>query len=188
MKKIGDDGRSIRPRIAPKGVKMAVLRTIREEDAGQFLNLCLQLDEETHFMMLEPGERTTTVEQQRERIRQVLALANQTILVAEGDGRLVGYIAGMGGEYHRNAKTVHIVIGILQSYSGQGIGKRLFQALEEWAVGQGIHRLELTVMTHNQRGIALYERMGFQVEGVKRDDLFVDGGYIDQYMMAKLLG
>jgi RimJ/RimL family protein N-acetyltransferase len=166
---------------------MADLRTIREEDAEQFLSLCRQLDEETHFMMLEPGERTTTVAQQRERIHKVLAQANQTILVAEADGKLVGYIAGMGGDYHRDWKTVHIVIGILQTYSGQGIGKRFFQALEEWAVMQGMHRLELVVMAHNQRGIALYQRMGFQVEGVKRDDLFVDGGYINQYMMAKLL-
>jgi RimJ/RimL family protein N-acetyltransferase len=177
----------IQPARRLKGVEMADLRTIREEDAEQFLSLCLQLDEETHFMMLEPGERTTTVEQQRGRIRQVLERSNQTILVAEADGRLVGYLAGLGGEYRRNAKTVHIVIGVLQSYSGQGIGKRLFQALEEWALERGLHRLELTVMTHNQRGIALYQRMGYQVEGVKRDDLFIDGGYIDQYMMAKLL-
>lgn len=166
---------------------MADLRTIREEDAEQFLALCRQLDEETHFMMLEPGERATTLDQQRERIRRMLAQSNQTILVAEAEGRLIGYIAGMGGDYRRNWKTVHIVIGILQAYSGQGIGKRFFQALEAWAVEQGMHRLELEVMTHNQRGIALYQRMGFQVEGVKRDDLFVDGGYIDQYMMAKLL-
>lgn len=166
---------------------MADLRTIREGDAEQFLSLCRQLDEETHFMLLEPGERTTTLDQQRERIQRILGQANQTIFVAEAEGRLVGYIAGMGGDYQRNRKTVHIVIGILQSYSGQGIGKRLFQALEEWAVEQGIHRLELVVMTHNQRGIALYQRMGYQVEGVKRDDLYVDGGFIDQYMMAKLL-
>lgn len=166
---------------------MADLRTIRESDAEQFLSLCRQLDEETHFMMLEPGERATTLAEQRERIQRILAQANQTILVAEAEGRLVGYIAGLGGDYQRNRRTVHIVIGILQSYSGQGIGKRLFQALEDWAVEQGIHRLELVVMTHNQRGIALYQRMGYQVEGVKRDDLFVDGGFIDQYMMAKLL-
>lgn len=166
---------------------MIDLRTIRESDAGQFLSLCLQLDEETHFMLLEPGERGITPEQQRERIRRVLAMDNQTILVAQVDDRLVGYIAGLGGEYQRNRRTVHIVIGILQSYSGQGIGKRLFQALEAWALEHDIHRLELVVMTHNQRGIALYQRMGFQVEGVKRDDLFVDGGFIDQYMMAKLL-
>lgn len=166
---------------------MADLRTIRAEDAQQFLALCRQLDEETHFMMLEPGERTTTVDQQLERINRMLTQSNQTILVAEEDGELVGYISGMGGDYRRNWKTVHIVIGILQSYNGQGIGKRMFQALEEWAVQLGLHRLELTVMAHNQRGIALYQRMGFQVEGVKRDDLFVDGGYIDQYMIAKLL-
>lgn len=166
---------------------MVVLRTIRAEDAQQFLALCRQLDQETHFMMLEPGERTTTVDQQRERINRVLAQPNQTILVAEEDGELIGYISGMGGDYRRNWRTVHIVIGILQRYSGQGIGKRMFQMLEEWAKSQSMHRLELTVMTHNQRGIALYQRMGFQVEGVKRDDLFVDGGYIDQYMMAKLL-
>lgn len=166
---------------------MADLRTIREEDAQQFLRLCRQLDEETHFMMFEPGERTTTLAQQRERFRRVLAQANQTILVAEDAGQLVGYISGLGGDCRRNWKTVQIVIGILQSYSGQGIGKRMFQAIEEWAVTQGLHRLELTVMAHNQRGIALYQRMGFQVEGVKRDDLFVDGGFVDQYMMAKLL-
>ncbi len=167
---------------------MAELRTIQEQDAEQYLALCRQLDEETHFMLLETGERTTTVEEQRERIRTILASANKTIIVAEVEGKLVGYIAGIGGDYRRNWKTVHIVIGVLQEYSGQGIGKRLFLALEEWSVRQGIHRLELNVMTHNQRGISLYQRMGYQVEGVKRDDLFVDGGYIDQYFMAKLLG
>ncbi len=166
---------------------MTELRTIREGDAEAYLGLCRQLDEETHFMMLEPGERTSTIQHQRERIRQTLARENQTILVAEDAGKLVGYISGSGGEYRRNAKTVHIVIGILQSYTGQGIGKRFFQALEEWASQRGMHRLELTVMKHNQRGIALYQRMGFEVEGLKRDDLFVDGGYVDQYIMAKLL-
>ncbi len=166
---------------------MTEIRAIQEKDAEAFLALCKQLDEETHFMMLEHGERTTTIEQQRDRIRCVLERDNQIILVAEDAGSLVGYIAGMGGEYRRNAKTVHIVIGILQSYTGQGLGKRFFQALEEWALRRNLHRLELTVMKHNQRGIALYQRMGFEVEGVKRDDLLVDGGYIDQYMMAKLL-
>jgi len=166
---------------------MAELRTIQEQDAEQYLALCRQLDKETHFMLLEPGERTTTVEEQRERIRTILAGANKTIILAVAEGKLVGYIAGIGGDYRRNWKTVHIVIGVLQEYSGQGIGKRLFLALEEWAVGKAIHRLELNVMTHNQRGILLYQRMGYEVEGVKRDDLFVDGGYINQYFMAKLL-
>lgn len=31
------------------------IRNIKEEDAGAFLELCLRLDRETEFMLLEPG-------------------------------------------------------------------------------------------------------------------------------------
>jgi hypothetical protein len=40
-----------------------IIRKIHESDAEQFLNLCNKLDTETQFMMLEPGERSTTTEE-----------------------------------------------------------------------------------------------------------------------------
>lgn len=163
------------------------IRTIRESDAEDFLNLCKKLDEETSFMMLEPGERTTSAEAMRERIANVLSQANSTILLAECDGQLAGYIEASGGEYRRNRHSAFLVIGILQAYTGRGIGTRLFAALEEWARQQHLHRLELTVMTHNQAGVALYKKRGFEIEGVRRHAMFVDGHYVDEYYMAKLL-
>jgi hypothetical protein len=42
-------------------------RTAREGDAEGVLELLLRLDEETRFMMYEPGERSTSVERQAER-------------------------------------------------------------------------------------------------------------------------
>ena len=42
-------------------------------------------------------------------------------------------------------------------------------------------------MANNTRARALYERMGYLKEGVKRDSLFVDGAFVDEIMMAKLL-
>ena len=42
-----------------------IIRKIHESDAEQFLNLCNKLDTETQFMMLEPGERSTSTEEQR---------------------------------------------------------------------------------------------------------------------------
>ena len=45
-----------------------IIRNICEGDAEQFLNLCNKLDAETQFMMLEPGERSTTTEEQRTQI------------------------------------------------------------------------------------------------------------------------
>lgn len=42
-----------------------MIREIQIEDAVAFLQLGKQLDEETSYMLLEPGERDTTVEQQK---------------------------------------------------------------------------------------------------------------------------
>ncbi len=164
-----------------------IIRTILISDAEQFLNLCKKLDTETQFMMLEPGERTTTVEEQQAQIARLLMLENQTIFVAEYNGQLVGYLAALGGEFQRNRHSVYIIIGILQAFTGQGIGTQLFRTLEEWAQLQRIHRLELTVMVHNEAGLALYKKQGFEIEGTKRDSLLVNGKYVDEYYMAKLL-
>ena len=63
---------------------MIQIREIREGDAEKFLALCHQLDRETQFMLLEPGERLITVEAQRERIKSIHARDNRIILIAEG--------------------------------------------------------------------------------------------------------
>jgi RimJ/RimL family protein N-acetyltransferase len=34
---------------------------------------------------------------------------------------------------------------------------------------------------------SLYQKMGFQVEGIKKDSLLVDGVYVDEYYMGKIL-
>lgn len=166
---------------------MIEIREIRESDAEEFLELSKQTDEETQFMLVEPDERHTTVEEEREHIKSILSKKNQVILVAENDGQLVGRIAAIGGNFRRNKHSVHIVIGILQSFTGQGIGTRLFTELERWAREHGIHRLELTVMVHNERAIGLYKKIGFEIEGTKQHALFVNGTYVDEYLMAKLL-
>ncbi len=163
------------------------IRAIRESDGEQFLLLSKALDEETQFMMLEPGERTTTIGEQTQRIRNLLSQDNQMIFVVEHEDKLVGYLAALGGNYRRNHGCVHVVIGIRQDFAGQGIGKELFGALERWALDRTLHRLELTVMSHNERAIHLYQKMGFKIEGTKKDSLWVNGRYVDEYYLARIL-
>ncbi len=166
---------------------MITIRPAMIDDADAFLVLRQHLDHETKFMMLEPGERQTTVEQERERLANVIKSDNQQTFLAEDDGQLIGWLWANGGEYRRNHNTVHIVVGIRAAYTNQGIGTRLFQACETWARERGLHRLELTVMTNNLLGIALYKKMGFQIEGTLLDALRVDGQYVDLHYMSKLL-
>lgn len=166
---------------------MITIRLATPDDAAAFLALRQQVDLETKFMMLEPGERQTTVEQERERLAAIDKSDNQQTFLAEDNGQLVGWLWASGGSYRRNHHNVHIVIGIRAAFTNQGIGTRLFQACEEWAKQRSLHRLELTVMTHNLPGIALYKKMGFAIEGTARDALLVDGNYVDLYTMSKLL-
>lgn len=163
------------------------IRPIREDDAQDYLELGKQLDRETKFMLYEPEERHIALEEQRERIRRSLASDNKILLVAEASGRLVGFISANGGDQKRKRHQAHITVGILQAYTGQGLGTRLFTELEKWAHENRLHRLELTVMSHNQRGIALYKKMGFIEEGTKVHSLFIDGEYIDELYMVKLI-
>lgn len=166
---------------------MVTIRAITKTDAEALLRLRQKLDAETAFMMLEPGERTTTLEDERRRIARVLQKDNQMIFVAEHDQKLVGYLSIIGGGFRKNRHSAYIVIGILQAFTGQQIGTKLFLTMENWARRQKLHRLELTVMVRNERGVNLYQKMGFQIEGTKRDSLFADGHYVDEYYMAKLL-
>jgi RimJ/RimL family protein N-acetyltransferase len=166
---------------------MITIREIRESDAENFLNLCNKIDTETPFMMFEPGERPTTIQDQKDEIRDILSRDNQMIFVAEKDNQLIGYLAGYGGRYKRNVQTVHIVTGILQGYTSQGLGTRLFEQLEEWTKKRKIHRLDLTVMVHNEAAVALYRKIGFEIEGRKKHSLFINDSYVDEYWMAKLL-
>jgi hypothetical protein len=53
-----------------------------------------------------------------------------------------------------------------------------------WAPTVGLSRLELFVMTSNVRAIALYERLGFQVEDRRRRAYIVNGVEVDDYLMS----
>lgn len=163
------------------------IRTIRPEDAEKYLALLHQLDRETRFLLLEPGERQTTAEETRTWIESIQRRDHSTVFVAERGGELVGFLQANGRELRRVRHSLYLVVAIRQGYVGQGIGTRLFIAVEAWARERRIHRLHLSVMAHNERAIALYKKMGFLIEGLHRHALVVDGEYVDEYAMAKLL-
>jgi RimJ/RimL family protein N-acetyltransferase len=109
------------------------------------------------------------------------------LFVAAASDELVGYVEAMGGRVRRNRHAAHVVIGVRQAFAGQGIGGRLLEALEQWGRANGMRRLELTVMTHNERAIGLYTKMGYRVEGTRTAALLVNDQVVDEFWMAKLL-
>jgi RimJ/RimL family protein N-acetyltransferase len=156
-------------------------------DATALLALKRDLDHETSFMLLEPDERSEDARDVAADLEALAGQENSIVLVAEIADRLVGYAEARGGRFRRARLTAYLVLGVLAGASGRGIGSGLLAEMETWALAHGMHRLELTVMAHNQRAHALYERMGFVVEGRRHACLLVDGRLVDELYMAKLL-
>jgi RimJ/RimL family protein N-acetyltransferase len=163
------------------------IRQAEERDKENFALLIQEVESTTNFMLFGPGERKYNPEAQRKMIQSFTAEGNSTIFLAEADSGLAGYLIAKGSNAARNKHSAYLVIGIKEDHRGNGVGTKLFEELFRWGKEIQLHRLELTVMTENKAGIALYKKMGFEIEGTKKDSLVVDGQYKDEYHMAKIL-
>ena len=163
------------------------IRTVQPEDSAALLELQLALDRETSFMMLEPGERSLDVERLCRRIATILASPNSTLLVAEVEDVLIGFVEAEGGSYHRTRHVAHLALGVLARFHRRGAGTRLLEAVEDWARRTGVRRLELSVMSDNESAISLYRKMGFQSEGARTGSILREGCFVDGLAMAKFL-
>jgi len=163
------------------------VRLINSEDAAALVELYAKLDLETRFMPLEPGERNLNAGAEYEYLEILLASPNSTMFVTAREADLVGFISATGGGKRRDRYTAQVLVGVLAAFSGQGIATRLFEALEMWAKERQMRRLELSVMTTNDRAIRLFEGLGYGLEGIRRDALRVDGVFVDEQYRAKLI-
>lgn len=157
---------------------MTVIRGVTPGDAVRLLELQVVLDEESSFMLLEPGEREGPVE---------VVEPSFLLLGVEDDGVAAGYAHVEVMPYARARRTGYVVMGVRAASAGKGLGKGLLAAAAEEARAAGLLRLELTVMCHNRKALNLYLSSGYQVEGLRRSALDVDGQRVDEYYMGLLL-
>lgn len=166
------------------------IRKIEERDTERFFLMMCKLDEETEYMMYEPGERenkTKSLEHLQKVIKEAVS-GSDFLWVAENDnGEIVGYIWAQRGKLRRIMHTAYIVIGIREAYRSMGIGSCFFKEMLAWAKSLGLARLELTVECENANAMRLYEKFGFQVEGTRSKSMKVNGNLIDEYYMGYIL-
>lgn len=167
---------------------MITYRKLRPEEAQKFWEMMNQLDQETKYMLYEPGERAEkacNIARLESTIREADTGRNFLLSAVNGE-KIVGYISAQRESLNRVAHTAYVVVGILKEYTNHGIGTEFFKRLNQWAKETGVQRLELTVVCENENAVHLYEKSGFQIEGTKRNSVLVDGMFLDEYYMAKL--
>jgi putative acetyltransferase len=122
------------------------------------------------------------------RARNAASASGTIRLVAVVDGKAVGAISLQRFE-NRRAHVGAIGMGVHDAYAGRGVGSALMAAVidlaDRWL---NLKRLELEVWADNVPAIALYEKFGFEREGLLRAEGFRDGAYADSLAMARLRG
>ncbi|MBX4930397.1 GNAT family N-acetyltransferase [Rhizobium bangladeshense] len=161
----------------PDGV---VVRAVRISDAEEIIDL-INL----------PGYRAGTLRPPYQRIEDVRKnMENPSPgalnLVVTLNGRIVGN-GGLNRLSGRRQHAASLGMGVHDDFTGRGFGRILFGAMvdaaDDWL---DIKRLELTVYTDNEAAIALYEKFGFEKEGLLRSFAYRAGRYVDAYTMARL--
>lgn len=97
------------------------------------------------------------------------------------------YIGGCGiNEVNWTARiaTVGIMIGD-KNYWNKGYGTDAMKVLIKFIFeNMNIRKIKLNVFSFNIRAQKCYEKCGFKVEGILKDELFKDGKYYDEIIMS----
>jgi len=168
--------------------RIATLRATTEGDAAELCVLLPQLHIESDFLGWMTGEWNMTVQQEREFIREHLAVPRQALFCVESDGAIVAICGAQQTKFRRNAHVAEIGMSVRKAYWGQGIGRTTGEYLKEWGRNVGLRKLTLRVFDDNARAIALYRSLGFIEEGrLRQDVLRAGGGYSDTLVMGLFL-
>ena len=85
---------------------------------------------------------------------------------------------------HRHAQAG---ITLKQAAWNHGYAKELMRALVSFAFEDlDLNKVYLQVFTTNEKGLKLWTKVGFTVEGVLRQHYFVNGAFHDMYSMSML--
>lgn len=109
------------------------------------------------------------------------------LLVAVRNGRIAGWVKLGPATPLPSSNHVKMINGLAvdPEQQGAGVGRALIEAAVERARALGARKVALRVLGHNDTARRLYERCGFVVEGVLRDEFYLDGRYADDVFMAR---
>ena len=165
-----------------------ILRCATKYDAIELSKLRVKIDGETENLDRESGEGLLTPEDFEKLIYED-SIAEKTIfLVAEVEGKIVGFARLEGNKLSRFRHKSELGICILKKYWGYSIGKVLIENILICADSIGIKKISLTVVQTNIKAIQLYKRYGFLEEGLLINDrIHKDGNYCNTVIMGRLL-
>ena len=142
------------------------IRRIRAHEWGALRSFRLRAlaDSPTAFGSTLAKEQAYSEEVWRERTFGASTGCDRAAFVAEREGGWIGAVTGLANQF-ATASGVPLLVAmfVAASVRRQGIGVALVDALTSWARDCGASQISLWVISNNDAGVALYQRMRLPV-------------------------
>ena len=164
-----------------------MIRLAQQEDAQRLLEIQQDVLKEQQYLITTVHEFFQTAEGLKTWIRLKLENKRETILVAEEDGNVVGWLVLQSQNRERLAHVGIMGMMVEKAYRCRGIGGKLLATLLLWAEDNPfIEKVSTSVLSTNNAAIALYKKLGFSEEGRKVDEIKIHNTYIDEILLYKI--
>jgi ribosomal protein S18 acetylase RimI-like enzyme len=164
------------------------IRTARLEDAQTILDYLKHVGQESDNLTFGPEGLGASLDEERAHLEGLADNPNSCTLVAFVGEDLVSVGTLSSSKRERSKHYALLGISVLKAYWHQGIGRRMMQALIEFAQHAPDTRyLELEVRHDNRYAVRLYESVGFTKVARFEAKMVVNGVDVDTWVMVKKL-
>ena len=160
------------------------VRDVNVSDAAAIVVYFKLVNTQTKNLLREPNEADLTIEDEIKFLEKMVSSSDECMFMGLHKGIIIGLAGFHGSNLKRITHKVSFGISLLRDYRSLGIGTVLMEILVQKAKEHGKKKIELDVRIDNPRAIRVYEKLGFIKEGVRKNSFYVDGKYIDLYLMG----
>lgn len=161
-----------------------LVRKAAPGDAAALVALAQAVGSEPEGWLIADGEWRTAAEERRY-LRAVRKHPDAAVFVAEVPEGIVGRLSVARDPHPASEHVADLGLMVVKEHRRRGVGRALMEAAEAWARETGVRKLELHVFPYNVAAITLYESLGYQREGLRRDHYRRGGRLLDAILMAK---
>lgn len=102
------------------------------------------------------------------------------------DDTHIGNIYFTDIDYINRSAHSHIIIGRKDMWGKGYASEAISLGIAYMANQRNIRRFEAKVLKTNEASLKMYEKCGFETEGLLRESVYKNGEYIDQYILGYL--
>ena len=164
------------------------IRNLEPDDVESYLNFSEMISTETPHTLYYPGQ-IMDLNTIKTKFHIAASSAGTIELGGFKDDKLISLLSLYKTRpYHPfEMHTGEFAIRILKDYCGKGLGSEKILLMEDIARTMNILRLQARVRITNFSAVKFYQKHNYEIEGTKKNAVFINGSFEDEYYIAKIL-